>query len=64
MKVTANESFCSCLGEQLPMIVTFITYSQIVIDPQNIKFAGSLTANERQVLLDKTMEAREICVTK
>ena len=62
MKVTSDETLCSCLRDELPVFISFTDYTALVIDPQSIHFDSSLSANHRQVLIDKTLQARESCV--
>ncbi len=63
MKATGNERLCRCLGNELPVYLSFRSYVAIVTGEKNLNFSG-LTAEEIKKMIEKIMNVREKCVTK
>jgi hypothetical protein len=58
-----DQNFCQCLGDNLPVTVSFEVYVNIVTTPKD-KLGYSELDQENKDVVDATINAREKCVKK
>jgi len=58
-----DPTFCDCLRDNLPVAVSFLSYVQMVTTSKE-KLGYAKLSTEQKVLVDNTLAAREVCVSK
>jgi hypothetical protein len=61
MTAVANEPFCECLGEKLPVVINFLGYVHIVTQTKEELKYNTLSAEDKRVV-DNTRNARDQCL--
>lgn len=64
MGFVGNEGMCKCLQTQVPQILTFKDYMQLVINPERFPFdvlGVETTPEQRQFITEQAMRARDAC---
>src|SRR5665647_559144 len=62
-KVVGKNSICQCLGDNLPVPVSFNLYVRIVTTPKE-ELGYPKMNQEDKAIVDVTLQAREMCVGK
>lgn len=63
MKAFGNVPFCKCLGETLPAFLSFKDYIAIVTSTMTQVNFADMKVEEKLMLFNNTINAREQCVT-
>jgi IS30 family transposase len=63
MKVVARERFCTCVGNNLPLDISFEQYVHtLVTSKEALGYAGM--TQEQKAVIDATLDVREKCIEK
>ena len=63
MKAVGRDTFCSCIGDNLPSAVSFEQYIHTMVTPkEDLGYSAMLP--EQKKLVDDTLAVREKCVEK
>ncbi|HEY5974039.1 MAG TPA: hypothetical protein VIU41_04795 [Geobacteraceae bacterium] len=63
LKAVGRDKFCNCLGENLPVAVSFEQYIHTMVTSKE-ELGYSAMPLEQKKVVDATLEARETCVEK
>ena len=61
MKAVGREKFCSCIGGNLPLAVSFEQYIHTLVTAKEQLGYSAMTSEQKKVV-DTTLETREKCV--
>lgn len=59
----ADQRFCDCLAKNLPMIVSFQNYIEIIVRTKDELRYGSRSAEDKEII-DSTRQARDMCAKR
>ncbi len=63
LAAVANEAFCECLAQNLPVTVNFVNYVAIVTQTKEHLEYDKLSAEDKRAV-DTTRSARDRCVSR